>query len=256
MTNFMNIGQWPADPLEQQLLINQLKLALTSHTDSLYALANYTVIIEQSTEPVQVDWETEWAAQTNRALPILPSATLLWINTNIDDVGGIYGTTPLDTTTVIRRESRYPVGGTKNHSAYLSAAVSSVNTAINVNNSNHPSVTFTQYVVADMILTYELYVHLVSGTGTWGADFLINGEKAGTKYQGINTAAGIINNAASGLLKVSLYLPNMPIGEYTVQAIMGVTGAPASAPVLSYGGIGSGASQYGVRTLSVRAIAV
>lgn len=256
MTEFMNVGQWPSDVFEQQLLINQLKLALKSHTDSLYALANYVIVIEQATMPLQADWETEWAAQTGRALPILPSATLLWIDTNIDAVGGIFGTTPLSTT-VIRRESRYPIGGVAiNEVDYLSAAVTSVNTAININNSNHPNVEFDLPVTADLILSYELYVQLISGTGTWGADFLINGVKAGTQYQGIPTVTGIVNNAASGLLKATIFIPSVPAGHYLIQAIMGVTGAPASAPVISYGGIGAGANQYGVRTLRARAIAV
>lgn len=261
MTNFMSIGLWPSDPLEQQLIMQQLKLALRSKTDSLFETAAYRVILQQTTAPTQGQWEAAWTAQTGLATPILPSATLLWIDTNYNVVGGIYGTTPLSTT-VIRRESRYPIGGTSYYNAVtMTSAVAASTAAINTNNSLHPSLTFTLPVDSDVILTYALYVNLSSGTGTWGADFLLTRPvggtiKVGTQYQGVNTTQGIVNAAASGVLTATQYIPNLAAGTYTVQALMGVTGAPASPPSIAYGGVGAGASQYGSRVLTVRGIAV
>jgi hypothetical protein len=217
-------------------------------------VAGYKVVLDQTTEPTQLQWETAWIAQTGLAAPILPSATLVWIDANINEVGGIYGTTPLSTT-VVRHESRYPISGNAFHQvAYLTSTVST-NVAIGINNSNHPTMTVNWPVRADMLLMYTLYVHLSSGTGTWGGDFMINGVKVGTRDLGIPTITGIINHAASGQLTVVHLIPEVAPGTYTIQAIMGVTGAPATAPTLAYGGIGAGAGQYGVRRLEVRGIA-
>jgi hypothetical protein len=257
MTNFMSIGLWPSDPLEQQLVMQQLKLALRSKTDSLFETAAYRVELKQTTVPTQGQWESAWTAQTGLPTPILPSATLIWTDTNYTPnvIGGIYGTTPLSTT-VVRRESRYPVGGTSYFgSASLSAAVSN-NAAINTNNSSHPSLTAVLPVVSDLLLTYSLYVNLVSGTGNWGADFLVNGVKAGTQYQGISTVSGLVVSNTSGLVQATIHIPNLPAGSYKIQALFGVTGAPTTPPVIAYGGIGAGANQYGYRVLTVRGIAV
>lgn len=253
--DFMNVGQWTNNTFDQQLIIDQIKLALHSAKEKVLANAHYFVYLEQPAEPSQSEWEDAYEAQTQRTVPIIPSATLVWMNTNIDDVGGIYGTTPVSAGAVVRRESRYPLGGALPvERATLSSTVST-NVAIGVNNSNHPSVTLDLPVRADVLLTYSLYVHLSSGTGTWGADFLWNGVKLGTRDQGIPTIAGLTNHAASGQLTVTHFVPEVAPGSYTIQAIMGVTGAPASPPTLAYGGSGSGAGNYGQRVLTVRAFA-
>lgn len=256
MTDFMALPIWPgsSDNMEQQLFFSDLKLALKSATSALFQTGSYKVKLTQPTEPSQSQWEAAWTAQTGRSLPILPTAILLWIDSATNQTAGVYSTTSLDSGTILRRESRYPRSGVSYRNIVVATSAQSSNAAIGINNSNHPSLTWTQPVKADVLFTYQLYVLLSSGTGTWGADFVLDGVKLGSQIFGTATNSGIINNSASGDLMVACLAPNVTAGQHTVQVIFGVTGSPASPPTLAYGGVGSGAGQYGVRELVVEAI--
>jgi hypothetical protein len=66
---------------------------------------------------------------------------------------------------------------------------------------------------------------LSASSGTWGADFLINGVKAGTLYYSLASNRGIVERTTSGLIIAQLVTPTFPPGTYTIQAIFGRTNA-------------------------------
>jgi hypothetical protein len=104
-------------------------------------------------------------------------------------------------------------------------------------------------------MEYALFVQLNSGSGQWGADFYINGVKAGSQYLGVATNQGIVNSMTSGILRASFVLSDAAPGNYTIQATFGVTASPSSPPTLKIGGIASSSDQFGARSLIVRGIA-
>jgi hypothetical protein len=248
---FLEMMSFPPEYNDQVLFFEQLKVLLQNKTDEFQSNAMRTAQVSQTTEPNQAQWEAAWlAAATGNTLPIPPSAQLIWWNPATNFVGGIYGTTPLSTT-VVKREARYPRTGTNTYVvAQLTAQVTST-AQIGALNSNHPSVTFTLPVLSDLQITYSLYVKLSVGTGTWGADCLLDGVKIGTVLNGVASNAGVINSDSSGQIVMDVRVPNVEPGVHTVQAIFGVTGSPVSPPTLIYGGV-SGPTPYGVRVLRVR----
>jgi hypothetical protein len=252
--NFVtDLGIWPNDYPRQLSFINDLKLRLQRANNFIVSNAGLTVTLKQAAEPTQSDWETAWIAQTGLSLPIPPSAQLLWWNTNTDRFGGMYGTVE-GNETPYRRDHAYPRGGTVMIKTNYKVDQKSLTYRIGSVLSDHPSVTIDLPVKADLYMEYSLFVSLSSGSGQWGGDFLVNGVKVGTQYYGLAPDQGIVNAMTSCQLRVPFILADAEPGEYTVQAIFGVTATPASPPTLVIGGA-SGAGSYGARQLIVRAIA-
>jgi hypothetical protein len=256
MTSFLEgLPQFDPTGVNAMLWAELLKVKLTNMNLEVFLQTTYTSIVEQSTEPLQAQWEAQWVTD-GHTLPIPPTSILLWWNTSTSYIGGVYGTTPLSAGVVVKRESEHANGGVsyRNIISTPTAAVSST-ASIGVNNSNHPSLTFDLPVLSDLLLVYQLHVVLSSGTGTWGADFLLDGVKVGTAYNSLPSNVGIINASATGNYRCHAFVPNVAAGSHTIQVIFGVTGSPASPPTLAYGGIGAGAGQYGLRQLIVEGIA-
>lgn len=248
-----SLGSWPYDYNRQVDYFNRLKMLLTQANQYVIDTAGEIVLLSQATEPNQAQWEAAWTAQTGLSLPIPASAQLHWWNTSVNQFGGLYGTIE-GSLTVYRRDHLYPRGGTIVMATDYKTDAISLAYSIGTNLTSYPKVTVVLPVVCNLIMEFELYVQLSSGSGQWGADFLVNGLKVGTQYLGLATNLGIQNHSASGLLKIEHTLYNVPAGSYTIQSEFGVTASPASPPTLAIGGL-SGAGSYGARELNVRGIA-
>lgn len=247
------LGSWPQTYDRQLEFFQRMKTLLQRVNTFVLDNTGNSVVIEQASEPVQLDWETAWTTQTGLSLPIPASAQLFWWDTATDRLGGVYGTVE-GNPTVYRREHQYPHGSTiVTKTDYKTNAVT-LTYAIGTNFSDHPSVSFSLPVAADIIMEYSLFVQLNSGSGQWGADFYINGIKAGTQYLGIATNQGIVNAMTSGILRAHFVLSDAPPGNYTIQSAFGVTASPASPPTLKIGGILGIPDQFGVRSLIVRGV--
>ncbi len=246
---FLQLPVFPNNYIDQIIFFEMLKTAAQNATN--FALANNSGVaqVSSASEPNQAQWEAAWVAK-GYALPIPPSAILIWWNSTSNIVGGQYGTTPTSAGTVYSRDTRNPRGGTNFYDVVeLSAAVAST-VSIGVANTNHPSLTFTLEVLSDLILTYALSVDITVGTGEFGGDFLLDGIKVGTNLHALPANIGISNAAFGGPLYVEARVPNVAPGSHTVQAIMGVIKSPITPPTLAYGGL----TAYGIRTLTIRAI--
>lgn len=237
--------------LDQSLFFDQFKVVMKNITANLYANRNLTVILRQATEPNQAAWESAWTTQTGLAVPILPSATLIWFDNINNYVGGVYGTTHLTDGIVYSREARYPRSGHSYiKSVELTAAVSS-NSAMGLNLTNHPSQSFYLPLLSDILLEYILTVGSLTGSGLYGGDFLFDGVKVGTQYLGMPATMGIQNYpSAPQQVYIAARIPDVLPGNHTVQAMLGVTGAPATAPTIAYGGTTT--SGFGVRVMTIR----
>lgn len=254
MTDFLaSMGGWPHDYNRQLDFWARLKVLLAQANQYVIDTAGEVVSLAQSTEPSQLQWENAWTTQTGLPLPIPTSAQLHWWNTSVNDFGGLYGTVE-GSVTVYRRDHLYPRGGTIVMANDYKTDKITLTYAIGTNLTSYPKVTVDLPVACDLIMQFQLYVALSSGSGQWGADFLLNGVKVGTQYLGMASNMGIQNQSTSGLLFIEHTLYNLPAGEYTVQAEFGVTASPASPPTIIIGGL-TGAANYGARQLMVRGIA-
>ncbi|APU89119.1 hypothetical protein Rctr85_101 [Virus Rctr85] len=255
IVNFVaQMGIWPNDYARQLEFFNRLKSLLQTANNFVIDNAGLVVLLEQATEPTQTQWETAWTTQTGLSLPIPPSAQLHWWNSSADVFGGLYGTVE-GNTAVYRRDHIHPRGAVVAvDQAYKVDALSGWTQSIGTRLSDLPSLEIEIPTICDVELSFGLYVHLASGSGTWGVDFLWNGVKVGTQYLGIAVNQGIHGASAAGFLFARHVLSDVQPGTYEVQALFGVTASPASPPSLTIGGP-SGASAYGARQLTVKAYA-
>lgn len=257
MTNWLNgLPTWNNDPADQILWIQQLKTMLQAQTDKILEKQHDVILLSQTTEPSQVQWETAYTAQTGKSLPIPPYASLVWWDSNNNIIGGYFGTV-FGSTTIYRREHKYPRKGTIYYGqSYLGNTVTTT-AAINTSNTNHPSLSFSLPISCDLHLRYVLSVRITAGSGQYGGDFLFNGEKIGSTLLGVAPSLGITNYGADHNYIVEAFIPaaNVQAGNNVIQAIFGVTGLPASPPTLQYGGTTGAASNWGIRVLTVKGVA-
>lgn len=245
--DFVNdLPMWSADPSMQIAIVEQMKTMLNELQNTILANINRTITLFQASQPTQGEWQTAWTG-AGYSLPISPSATLIWFNTTSSRIGGTYGTLTGGDGTVYNRGSRFAPGSV----VYMDTAargdsVASTN-AIGVGNSNHPSLSFLLPVRANLRLEYILSVNLNSGSGSWGADFLLNSQKVGTVYFNIASNAGLSARSTAGVVHAVAELTDVQPGNYTIQALFGNTGG--SVAVLGIGGT------YGIRLLTARAYA-
>lgn len=252
-----NLPVWNNDIQDQTLWIQQFKAMLQQQTNEILLKQHDVIYLAQATEPSQGQWETAYTAQTGKvAPPIPPYATLIWWDSNNNIMGGQYGTVSGDPT-VYRREHKYPKGGTVYFGkAHLGAQVSGSTAAINTNNVNHPSLTFTLPTACMLLLTYTLSVKITAGSGQFGGNFLLDGQNVGVVYYGLAASRGIVEASWDSELIVPAIIPVLAAGQHTVQALFGTTGNVASPPTLQYGGTTSGAGNWGIRQLIVEGIAL
>lgn len=242
------LGNWPRDFIAQQQYLNKLFTLFSNFEDGVLTNINSVVTLSQLNEPTHDEWEAAWVSQTGKLPPVPPYARLFWYNTEHDTFGGEYGTV-LGNSTVVRREHIFPKGATiLIDQDYLNSA-QTITTSLYSNNAVMPVLTFDLPCTCDLILFAGLNVKRTAGTGSWGLDFLVNGDKIGTTEYGVNPAFGIYNTDTDGYLAARALLVDKPAGSYTVQTMFGYVGT--TVPTLSIGATGVNDGRH----LIVRAIA-
>jgi hypothetical protein len=249
--NFQNqLGVWPNDIGSQIIWVDKLKALLQQMDTELAETAHFVVELQQATEPSQAEWEAAWLFQTGRPLPISKAADLIWWDTSEDYIGGLYGVL-LDSTTVQRKDPKNPRNSVALYQIDSEVDAQSITANIGADNTPYPSIDFTNSQPLRLELEFQMFVDLASGTGVFGADFLVDGVKVGSSYYGVSTDQGIICMNASGFLRVVADIPEVAPGSHTVQVIFGVCGVNPTPPTLDIGGL-SAAGGFGARQLIVK----
>ena len=244
---FLQLPVFPQNYVDQLIFFEMLKTAAQNMTNDAFANNSTPIQVSSSTTPNQSQWEAAWIAK-GFALPISPSAILIWWNSSTNVVGGSFGSTPTSGGLVYSRDTLNPPGGVNAiFQAFLNTSISS-NVSLGVTNTNHPSIIFTLNKLSDVYLMYSISTTLVSGTGQWGADFLFDGEKVGTKHYALPTNIGLAVISVTGPILAFARVPNVAPGSHKVQAMMGVCNSPVTPPVIAYGGT------IGMRLLKVEAV--
>lgn len=247
------MGEWPAHDYADQ---REYWMRIRGLLDQMYVEMRdrsfYQVTLEQAAEPTGDEWEVAWLAQTDLGLPINTNSILVWVDSASGEVAGLYGV--VDGSTVPQQfDSVYPKNGVVLvESAYTSAAVSSTYN-IGDNISDFPSITFTVNQRVKLEIYGRMFVTLASGTGQWGMDFLVDGDKVGTTEYGLPADQGLFSTNATGHLHARAIITLEP-GTHTVQMIMGAVGTPGSPPTLDHGG--TAYTDEGVRYLQVKGFTV
>ncbi|KKK71053.1 hypothetical protein LCGC14_2917810 [marine sediment metagenome] len=254
VVNF-DMGPWPTDPAKQVLFMGQLTNRLVQMDTYLRGKTADIILLEQAGEPTQEEWEIAWLTQADKPLPISKGAVFYWWDTVSNSLAGCYGIL-LDAIDVIRKDPKYVRSGIviKDETS-LSTAVSTSD-PIGTVLENHPLIAFTNNQIIQLELVYELWVQLDSGTGLWGADFLLDGVKQGTAIHSVSADQGIFSTAVSGLVRAFMTVANVEPGTHIVQAMLGIVGTDGNPPTIEYGGIENVAGNYGLRTLSVKGYAL
>lgn len=246
MTELIDIlGLWPEGCADQETYLNQLVSILNTKWLEIQNGASRVLTISQTIEPTQAQWESQWIIQTGNPLPIPSSAVLVWYNTTLAKIGGVYGTAA-GYSVIGRREHQYPIGST----VYLNRAslysAQSITTSIVSNNAVMPTLTLTLTQKAHLMMEFMLGV---TCTVNCGIDFMVNGTKIGTSEFGLAPDAGLANIGANGILHAKHVMLNLIPGTYVVQAMFGLVNGGAG--TLTIGG----PTALGGRNLIVRAIA-
>lgn len=219
---FGQLPIFPENELDRIIWFEQLKVLLNNMDALINASVVDVVTVESATEPSQATWETAYTTQTGNSLPIPPTARLLWWDTTNAAFGGVYGTLSNDDTVYPRSSTNSPGSVGLVDSASLTAS-HTVDYVIGESLANHPTKTVTLTVPMKLRLTYSL-VAAVSAASA-GADFLINGVKAGGLYYSLASNRGIAEIQANGQCIATLETPTLNPGTYIIQAIFGRTNA-------------------------------
>lgn len=244
---FTRLGPFPGDLSSQVMYFDQLKVLLTELDTAVVNAIVDVVILEQNTLPTQGEWETAYTTQTSKSLPIPASAQLYWWNTTLGQFGGFFGTVRSSDTAVYGRNNIYAPGNAIVAAAAQKSTSVSVTYDLGEMLADHPAATVTLVVKTKLYLSYQLTTTLSSGSGSWGADFLIDGVKAGTLYYSVPSDRGIMDIVATGIVQAWLETPTLDPGTYVIQAIFGRTNG--TSPTVAIGG-----ATEGVRLLMVRGV--
>src|SRR5215213_6227149 len=99
---FTQLSQFPQDELSRLIWFEQMKVLLNNLDTQVNASMIDTVTLSQASLPSQANWETAYTSQTGKALPIPPTARLLWWDTTNNRFGGVFGTLNNDDTVYAR----------------------------------------------------------------------------------------------------------------------------------------------------------
>ncbi len=216
---FAQLPIWPRDVVDQIDWFNRLKMLLNNWDATINAGVVDAVTLEAATEPSQSDWETAYTTQTGKALPIPPTARLLWWDTTNSRQGGVYGTLTNDDTVYPRSSINSP-GSVAIFETEALTATHTVDYVIGESLVNHPALDVTLTVPMKLFLTYTLIAQVSAASA--GADFLIDGVKQGTLHLGLASNRGF-EVQAHGQCIATLLTPTLDPGTYTIQAIFGRT---------------------------------
>lgn len=239
---FSQLPPWPSDPFDQQILWNRLKALLTTQDTAINNALVITITLSQATLPTQGEWETAWTGE-GYSLPIPPSARLLWYDTANGRFGGVFGTLDNDTTVYARGSANSPGSTSIMENSYTTFDSHVINYNLGTNSGSHPSVNITSNNPIKLYLTYSLFTELASGSGSWGADFLINSTRVGVAYYGLASTRALIERTNTGQIIAMAETPILDPGDYIIQGLAGRTNA--TTPTLNV---------LGVRALSVRGV--
>lgn len=227
------LGQWPDDCVRQKYFMLGLQTKLNSLVAASNAASADTVVLSQTSEPTQGQWETAYTAQTGNAIPIPPAAQLIWFNSVTSEIAGVYGTFT-GTTTVRKRAMRYGSGIVHASAVAYDNVARSSNRTLQENSALLPSVTITTYV--QTILKLEFSVSITSGGANGAIDFLLNSTKVGTQYAIVAPYDGIVSGLGVGRYTAQFMIDNLPAGVYTIRPLFGTYGSTYSGTVIGWGG--------------------
>lgn len=230
--NFSSLGQWPNDCVQQQLYMSRLQTKLNALITSANGSIADTVLLTQTAEPNQAQWQTAYTTQTGRSLPIPPSAQLIWVNSLTSEIAGVYGTFT-GTTTVQKRTMRYGSGIVHALATAYDVTARSSNRTLSENSALLPTVTITTYV--QTVLKLEFSVSVTSGT-VGAIDFLLNSVKVGTQYGLIAPYDGIVSGVPVGRTTCQYTIDNLPAGTYVIRPLFGAFGSTYSGTTIAWGG--------------------
>ncbi len=206
---------------------------LNGLVDDAQALAADTVLLSQTGEPTQGQWETAYTAQTGKAVPIPPSAQLIWFNPTTLEIAGVYGTFT-GTSTVYKRGMRYGTGIIHALETAYDAVSHTSNRTLQENAAVLPTVSITTYVTTSLKLSFS--VSITSGGANAGIDFLLNTTKVGTQYSAVPPYDGIVSILAVGRWTCQYIITGLPAGTYTIRPLFGVVGSVYSGTNIIWGG--------------------
>jgi hypothetical protein len=232
--DFTDLGVWPDDCFDQQIFIQTMQDKLNELREYVEANLSSVVILSQATEPTQGQWEAAYTVQTGFALPIPASATLLWYDTTNSQLGGQYGTIT-GSATVESRTAEYVPGTILVSDVEYDATARSSSASLMGNGAFLPEITFTTDVICTLFIDFN-FVMTTTNVAS-GVDFMLDGVKLGSQYQAVPPNGGLVENLPiTNLQSVSYVLEDMPAGIHTVKPLLGVAGAPGTAPTLAWGG--------------------
>lgn len=230
---FNQLSIFPRDPLDQIDWFNQLKTLLNNADAAIGAALVDVVTLEQSSLPSQANWETAYTTQTGKAVPIPPSAKLLWWDTTNNRFGGEFGTLTNDDTVYPRLSLNSP-GAIHLLERDSVTGTQTVDYVIGENLAHYPAISISPNVPVILQMTLTMMTTLSSGSGSWGGDFLINGVKHGSLTPHLLASdRGLIERSTTGQLVVIDSTVTLDPGDYEIQAIFGRTNA--TTPTVSVG---------------------
>jgi len=234
--DFLSLGAWPSDCFDQEVFIENLQTKLNELREFVDLNASYVILLSQTTEPTQGQWETAWIVQTGLPLPIPASAVLLWYDTTTSTFGGNYGTVT-GFSTVYKRVPEYIKGTFTYINQINDAASHSSLRSLYDNGAALPSITFTTYVPTTVIMEFGFTCS--AGATNAGSDFMLDNVKLGTQYSSVLPNGGILENFAAPRQFMSFILPAVPAGAHVARPLLGVVGAPATPSTVTWGGLGA-----------------
>lgn len=217
----VDLGPFPTDPAKAAIYMQQLLQNMKNFEEFVQDKASYVVRIEQAAEPTQTEWEMAWLVQTGRPMPMSKGAIFIWWDSTLDELGGMYGILK-DDTTVRRRDPKYVRGGIVTRESTVTAAtVDGVAYLIGTNLANHPSLSFTCNQEIDLEIEGIAPITYNSGTADVGMDFILDGERVGTRVASLSDDQAIFNLPGSGVLHGIITVPGVSAGAHTVQTVIG-----------------------------------
>lgn len=231
--DFSALGQWPDDCSRQQLFMLNLQNKLNTMVSSVNSASADVVVLSQTGEPTQGQWETAYTTQTGKSIPVPPSAQLIWFNPTTNEIAGVYGTFT-GTSTIYKRGMRYGSGIVHAVASANDINSRTSNRTLQENYSLLPSVTITTYV--QCILNLEFSVSITSGGANAGIDFLLNTTKVGTQYSLVPPYDGIVTGLGVGRYTCKYTIDALPAGTYLIRPLFGVIGSVYSGTNIVWGG--------------------
>ena len=221
-----SVQEWPEDYNDQIVAFDALKEALNNYHNSLIHKGSVTLVLKQTTEPTQGQWETEWTNSTSYSTPIAHGTKLIWYDTDVSAIMGFF--TVVEGSTDVVKVNDVSLGSV--HAMETAALQDSTAVAVNLQNStaSMPSVNLTTTKNCDLYISLDCEV-AYSGSGDYGADFIMNGVKQGNVVYGVSSNESPAETATGGIYHFEMIIQDVESGTYSIQSLMGRSGAASTA---------------------------